>query len=233
MVVTSRNDDFPTPGFEIGIEEFQKRKMWFGCSVVTSWINLTTWNFLQQEINQGYVEVYSHSRTHPPAGFDYIYNRFVTYPSIDSEVNGSKEDILGNLTLPFGGYLLTYVAPYDYYDVDIREMCRQCHYLIETDDSELGLVNSSQYAELNSQELFNHVSTVQMDSNSDMIVLNKTFDKVYSEGGIYQLLTHPIRVSWTLSEVHLDYISGRKDVWYAPLTGIYLYRYVELFVSVS
>lgn len=226
-VVTSRNDDFEEPGnnptayerFVSGLEEFQKQKIWLGCAVITGFVDAKTWRYLQQQTNEGYVEVYSHSRTHPQK------------TNSLNEIGGSKQDILGNLTLPFGGYELIYVAPYSYYDNITRELIRENHYLVEVND--FGLSNqTNQYAIWNSKYgLFDHISTVEVDANSNNTLLNKAFDRVYSENGIYQLETHPERYNLSQNVAHLEYISGRKDVWYAPLTGLYLYRYVALFVQ--
>lgn len=225
-VVTSRNDDFEEPGnnptayerFMSGLEEFQKHKIWFGCAVITGFVDAKTWHALQGQIDEGYVEVYSHSRTHPQKAIS------------SSEIGGSKKDILDNLSLPFGGYELVYVAPYSYYDNTTRELVKENHYLVEVNDFGLGN-QTNQYAPWNSNyDLFDHISTVEVDANSNNTLLNKVFDQVYADGGIYQLETHPERYNLSQNVAHLDYISSRKDVWYAPLAGIYLYRYVALFV---
>ncbi len=59
---------------------------------------------------------------------------------------------------------------------------------------------------------------------------NRSFDTVYSEGGIYHLVDHPWTQLWSDGSYlvqHLNYISNRPDIWYAAFGELYLYHFVQ------
>ena len=80
-------DDAWQPFEDIGKMLTEKRIYYTG-GIITKSVN---WTQIQYWLNQGYLEAASHSRSHPST---------VPYSDYDSEIGGSKQDILTNLTLP-------------------------------------------------------------------------------------------------------------------------------------
>ncbi|RLI17147.1 hypothetical protein DRO49_04045, partial [Candidatus Bathyarchaeota archaeon] len=108
------------PQTDTVIDCFQSRKLWMTVAPITK---DTDWTKLQSQVNEGYVEVGSHSRTHP----------HIPYDDVGSEIEGSKQDILNNLTLSDlqGQFVLTYIDPWGECDSDIRNQLGISHYLAE------------------------------------------------------------------------------------------------------
>ncbi len=69
-------------------------------------MNSSTYALIQEEINKGGFEPASHSRTHPSSDAQYRVNGY------DFEINGSKIDLLNNLTgFNYTDTILTYILP--------------------------------------------------------------------------------------------------------------------------
>jgi len=66
------------------------------------------------------------------------------------------------------------------------------------------------------------------NATTDTNQLDAYFEQAYQQGAIYHLMQHPRSVDWDApyAEHHLDYISGRKDIWYASVGQLYLYQYL-------
>ena len=58
--------------------------MWLSVAVISSSSSQGTWDAIQSELDNGLIEVVSHSRTHP----------YIPYIDVQGEVVVSKEDIL-------------------------------------------------------------------------------------------------------------------------------------------
>jgi len=184
------------------------------------------WTQIQYWLDQGYLEVASHSRNHP----------HLPYDDYDSEVGGSKVDLRGNLTLPpvfsFNGneYVYTWIEPYGeakYYPT-ARKKLGYYRYIIDRDVS-----SDDGWATWDStNKLFNCIGySIRMgsDGTEDTATLNNKFKGVYDAGGIYNLMCHPRHVNWQpgqYADSHTDYISGRLDVWYVNFGLLYLYHWI-------
>jgi len=247
--VTSHHDDYGIgEGHLALIEEFQKRKLWYGCAVVTGFAN---WTSLQSQVNEGYVEVQSHSISHPNI-------TGLSDSQAWNQIEGSRNAILNHISkMPYGQYVLVFVFPYTKMGDRDRNYLGKAEYLVSESDSETNADHPNQYSDWyvttykgESHGVFPAVHTTSMgsqlvdkgDDDGDGIIngmdedfLNKKFDESYSSGGIYELMSHPtwVRSSASYCQRHLDYISGRKDCWYAPLGHMYAYHYVALFVQHS
>jgi hypothetical protein len=227
-VVTSSIDDFNDVDMQSCIDEietFRKYKLWSSIGIQTGSINKDNWNKVQQEVNQGYVEVCSHSRTHPD----------IPYSDYNSEIVGSKQDILSNLTLPYGQYVYVWIEPNNHGDQTQRAICGQAKYIV---DRTLASLYNYYYAPWKTDtQMFDAVGgtmRIGSDGTTNEFLLNQKFDDIYQNGGIYHLMAHPVLVDWNASYVlnHLNHIANRLDVWYAPLGAcVYLYHLASLFLT--
>jgi len=212
--------------FEAMSNMLTAKKMSFTGGVETRYY--PNWTQIQHWLDQGYLEVASHSRTHPR----------LPYGSYDSEIGGSKQDILSNLTLPatfsFGGteYVLTWIEPYGESDSSVRQKLGEYKYLTarKVDIDDAWATWDSDYG------LFDRIGfSMRMEPPckggvDNVTILNSKFDNVYNTGGIYHLMTHPRNVNWTAGEyadLHTSYISNREDVWYVSFGLLYLYRWID------
>jgi hypothetical protein len=65
--------------------------------------------------------------------------------------------------------------------------------------------------------------------NGDSTDLNTAFDDVVARGGIHYLMCHPSIVEWNKAYTwsHLNHVSDRKDIWYASLGQLFVYRFAQ------
>jgi len=247
--VTSHNDDYGLGGGAhlALIEEFQKRKLWYGCAVITAFASWNDWNSLQTQVNEGYVEVQSHFVNHS-------FYSTLSDSQVWGEIQGSRDAILGNITnMPYGQYVSVLLVPNIGITDRERSYTGKAGYLVIKDDGETTNQYSDWYTATYKGEvhgIFPSMFTTTMgswfvdqsDDDRDGIIngmdenyLNKKFDEVYNSGGIYELRSHPgyVNVSESYCQNHLNYISGQKDCWYVPVGQIYCYHYVALFVQHS
>lgn len=228
-VVTFTADDWDdryNENFKTACEKCQERKIWFTPGLITGRINNSTWSDIQEKVDLGYVEVASHSRTHPETPYD----------DYDSEINGSKQDIINNITLPnlykkgSTEYVFVWIAPYGKRDEIVFSKLGQFKYLVSRD------INDEIYGFCNWDSIngvYRTGYTIRMGENhplTNVTTLNKNFDNVSSMGQIYHLMCHPWAVNWSDSSYavqHLDYIANKTDVWYVGFGALYAYHYVE------
>ena len=204
----------------------QARNLWATVGVIThnftddTPLSSTVWQHIQNEVDEGCVEVASHSRTHPD----------IPYDDYDSEINGSKQDILNNLTLPYGQYVYAYIYPHGHEDSTAESKCGQYHYLISRDtytgssstDFSSWSDTYNKYAESKPDK------RMGSDGTTSLSELNSAFDSAYSSGGIYHVMSHPYKVDWnSYGKAHFDYIANHTDVWYVGYGLLYMYHYVE------
>ena len=240
-VVTATMDDY-NPGSQIAESgalksaiEFQKHKIWLTVGVVTqhsSTINFShssIWQKLQSLLDGGFIELASHSRTHP----HFIYDE-VNY---QSEIGGSKEDLIKYLEFPdlFTSkdkeYVYTWIAPFGQWNSLTEELLAESSFLV----NRCYLCISFYLAELNkSVGIFSPVkysaemgeTSWESNATNSVTELNSKFDHAYDNGLVYHLVLHPQSVDWTqqFPNLHLDYIAYRTDVWYVSLGHLYLYQ---------
>jgi hypothetical protein len=243
-VVTSSLDDmfFNTSAWENALSMLTEKRIYHTVGIITNQSTVgTDWDYVQYWVNHGYTEAGSHSRNHvhaPYTGTDPYNGR--DRVSYEWQINGSKNDIIGNLTLPnwwrYDGreYVYAWIEPYGSSDSTVRKWLGDTYYLCDR------MVSSGVYdfASWDSEnELFNRVGyTVEMGNppwggDTSVASLNSKFDYAYNNGKIYHLITHPHHVNWTegaYADLHTDYISSRKDVWYVPFGLLYLYHWVDV-----
>ena len=230
-VVTATADDWAgwnNQNFIYTCENFRNLNLWLSCAVITDIYDPEVWGDIQQQLDLGNIEVVSHSRTHP----------YVPYQYLESEVLGSKQDLIENLDLPdlnrYGirEYIYAWIAPYGEYDEDIDTLTSFGKYLV----SRLFHYNDHQFADWdNTLNKFYPVGgSIEIGNSSwwgstDIIELNNTFDTVVSSNGIYHLITHPNILEWDQDFTwdHLEHISNRKDIWYVGFGHLYLYRFLQ------
>jgi hypothetical protein len=224
--------------FRYALSVFRSYRLWVSAAIITKagW-DSTGWNSIQQELDSGYVEAASHSRTHPQ----------IPYVDPISEVTGSKEDILANLSLPavfkngVHQYVYAWICPYGDYDDVVDSLVAADHYLVPRVTS-WPVTSFSSWD--NTKGRFDTAGvTRDMDpywgADTSLADLNNAFDAAVGSGGIYHLMCHPWALSvegdWAkpFTLQHLSHISNRKDIWYAPFGLLYLYHSIAAKYSVA
>ncbi len=183
----------------------------------------------QEVIDDGFIEISSHSQTHPSAK---PYEE-----KLVSEISGNKQDLIDYFHMPElfrksgKEYVYTWVAPNGYRDDTIDSLLAEEHYLINR------LYNGSYnaIADWNNDLQFfapfgmtGEMGNTSWSSTatSDTIELQNRFDNAYEIGGVYHFMMHPQSIDWNerYGHQHLEYISGKEDVWYVALGHLYLYE---------
>ena len=231
-VVTVTADDWAdycNEKFVQACQNFRSYNLWYSVAVITGWIwNQDTWDDIQTQLDNGLIEVVSHSRTHP----------YAPYNDLEGEVAGSKQDIINNLNLlnhnrsGINEYVYAWVAPFGDYDAAIDSATSNAKYLV----SRLFYYNENYFSNWNNDLYkFDPVgASIEVGSSdywgsTDINELNTTFDNVVDSNGVYHLVTHPNILEWDedFTWVHLEHISNRKDIWYVGFGHLYLYRFVQ------
>jgi hypothetical protein len=235
--VTATIDDVAywfNPHFVNGAKQFQKRKIWVNLGIISDACDESnTWQDVQDLLDNGYTEASAHSQTHP----------FIPYGgNLEWEVSGCLSSIKTNLDLPplyksgEEEYVYTWLCPYGQHDNHVDSLLGVENVLVNrlyeppyfygfADwDSTYGLFEPL----LVSREMGNTDWESYATTNLD--TLNGQFDDAYAVNGVYHLVMHPQTVDWNgnYAQQHLDYIGQRKDVWYASLGHLYLYRLMYL-----
>lgn len=249
-VVTSTHDDLARnkTGWHLLLSMLTEKKIYHTGATVPS---RADWEYIQYWIDKGYLEAGSHSRNHPYP--PYVDTRIETKYSFGTinpisceyQIGGSKQDIIGNLTLSDwfksgeNQYVYSWIEPHGAIDDKIREMLGDTYYL--SDRGYTRIYNQSyvynKFAEWDDENgLFERVGyTIELYSQS-VNKLNEGFDEIYENGLIYHFMTHPGQHSLgviNLSkgsniDLHTDYIANRTDVWYVPFGLLYLYHWVDV-----
>ena len=189
-------------------------RLWYSVAVITNSYQ-SIWDDIQTQLDLGLIEVVSHSRTHP----------YVPYYDIESEVVGSKLDIIENLNLlghnssGLNEYVYAWIAPYGEYSDEIDTVVSDAKYLI----SRLFYENQHGFSNWDQSLMkFEPVgASIELGGyyywtgSTDTIELNHTFDDILTYGGIYHLMSHPAIIDWdndVYPWVHLEHISNRKNI---------------------
>jgi len=221
--------DYSNKKFIEACQNFRSFNLWYSVAIITRWINnQSTWNAIQDQLDDGFIEVLSHSRTHP----------YVPYADLESEVMGSKEDIIEKLNLlnqnrsGSNEYVYAWVAPFGNYSQAIDTMTSKAKYLV----SRMFYYDDIYFSNWNNDlNKFDPVGASIEVGNSlywgstDINELNLAFDNAVSSNGIYHLVTHPNILEWNKNFTwsHLEYISNKKDIWYVGFGHLYLYRFIS------
>jgi hypothetical protein len=209
---------------EAMMDACQSRQLWTTAGIITGSTWSAEWNWLQSEIDEGFVEAASHSRTHP-----------VTFS--DNECAGSRDDIISKLTLPSiyrkgtSQYVPGWLSPYEEMDDASRQNLGEALYL--------GI--RSGYGTIGSWPAWSDTYGTYLDMRYALTnyeectaaQLNAEFDTRYAAGQIFLMTGHPANevgldansfVTGKMAQ-HYDYISGRKDVWYVGFGAAFMYHY--------
>jgi hypothetical protein len=213
--------------FLLASQVFAQAQVWWTGGILTQG-SQKDWSVYQTGVNNGFYEVASHSRKHqdPP------------YTDYDSEIGGSKTDLISNLTLPYSrgttGFIWCWISPSGGWDDTISQKLGQYNYLIPRYSSELNApVPWSNWDYTN-----NHFDQTWNSTYLDIQTLehmNSVFNQTYAAGGFYMTWGHIGKHTWTPGSIayeHIQYIKGKHDIWYAGLGQIYMYRYTQMVVSV-
>jgi len=223
--------DYSNEKFIQACQNFRSYNLWYSVAIITRWINdQNTWNAIQNQLDEGFIEVLSHSRTHP----------YVPYADLESEVVGSKEDIIEKLNLLNQNrsgskeHVYAWVAPFGNYSEDIDTMTSKAKYLVSRMFNYDDIYFSNWNSDLNKFDPVGGSIEVGNSSywgSTDINELNVTFDNAINSSGVYHLITHPNILEWDkdFTWSHLEYISNRKDIWYVGFGHLYLYHYISNF----
>ena len=201
------------------------RSIWLTIGLITAYEDEVPWSAVQTLLDQGYLEPGSHSRTHVN----------VPFPDYDSEVNGSKQDIIDNLDLPALNkkgsteYVYAWTAPYGASDATLRSKLGEYKYLEDT----AALLGTS-YGSFPSWDLgngvYNYWNGYGIEEDLTLEEMNAQWDTDYAAGNIYHLRWHPATftgASRTKMIAHLDHIKEKKDVWYVGMGHLFVYHYLQ------
>ncbi|MBZ9572235.1 hypothetical protein KJA15_02820 [Patescibacteria group bacterium] len=209
--------------FKAAFDVFAADGIWFTPAATTQkGVLQSDWQSLQRKIDQGYVEVAAHSRTHPSLPYD----------DYDSEIRGCKSDIIDNLDLSYKNgdkeYVYAWVRPYGQGNDIVRAKLGENKFLIDklsccfiTDtftkwDFKNGLYKPTGYS-------------IYLEKSS-LKEANKKFDEIIKQGGIYSIYMHPYNINWeknSWERQHFDYIKNKADLWYTGLGYLYMYHFAR------
>ena len=229
-VVTATADDWAgwvNDKFVQTCRNFRSFNLWLSCAIVTDVGDPNTWIDIQTQLDSGYVEAISHSRTHP----------YTPYDDLEGEVSGSKQDLIDNLDLPahnsFGNYeyIYAWVAPYGEYNDAIDSMVSVSKYFV----TRMYYGNDHEFSNWD-PELYKYdpigvsqeVGPLWLGT-TDTVDLNNTFDEVLLNGGVYHVMCHPNVIEWDQDYpwVHLEHISNRNNIWYTGFGHLYAYHFLQ------
>jgi len=232
-VVTSTADDWGAYSDSFFVETceiFRSFNLWISCGIITDFADTNTWESIQDQLDAGNVEVVSHSRTHPHE----------PYENVESEVLGSKNDLIENLEMPIYNrngsheYIYVWMAPYGDYNESIDSMVSIGKYLIPR----LFYEGEHSFSNWNNDlELYNPIgASIELGGYYSWIgsysafELNMVFTDVLHHGGIYHLISHPAILDWENDNfhwIHLEHISNRKNIWYVGFGHLYSYHFLQ------
>jgi len=211
--------------FTLASKAFAEAEVWWTAGFVTDYISSgSSWEVCQEGINRGFLEVASHSRTHPSVPFgDY-----------DSEIGGSRDEIIEKLDLPYKKgskkYVWCWIDPNGVSDDTVQEKLGEYRYLVHRMTYSNGGL-ATHYEEWNyTYGVYDGASTsIYMDSSS-LTELNNAFDSVYVSGGIYHAWGHVGMDGWEpgmKGYEHIQHVKGKKDVWYVGFGHLYAYAHTR------
>lgn len=216
---------------------FSDAHVWWTAGLITGWPSIKkTWNLCQTGVDMGYLEIASHSYGHP----DNASSSPPYYGSgYEVEIGLSKQEIIGNLTLPYSkaseGYVWCWIQPSGYSNAIVAETLGGHHYLVSrrTKDSD----EPSPWAAWNeTTHIYDNAQPGQLLDGLSLDDLKGAFDFVRTTGGIYNVWAHIDKVGWQPGQKGyelIQYVKGKTDVWYVGFGLMYLYHYTQAVVSVS
>ena len=246
--------------FQLVCDLFTSKRIWLSVGIITQgfaddgiWGKQPPpiWSHIQEKIDAGYIEVVSHTRTHPtylhdqaPPGVpeDQILRDY------DSEIGGAKEDIINNLNLPSlykrgnQEYVWGFTSPHSRCNNTLYEKLGQYEYLTILagfpSESSPDINQDGSFPDWLPQydiyEKWNRWTYLEREYET-LDKLNEEFDKRISEGKIYHIGFHPWdlelgsdgTLKGTKIDKHTDYVKGRKNLWYVGYGALMMYHYVK------
>ena len=192
------------------------------------------WPVLRRAIQNGH-EIGSHSRSHPCLWPPTL--RFCFFSYSDYELAGSRDDILRETTQP---HVWSFAYPCGLctnYDFVHRKLERAGYLLARNYPNEAAGGHNVPDLQTYDTHRYNATYTqvvqkkggIAPTGRSDVPEVNRKFDEVHKNGGIYNFLSHPQWLDYgpdAFYEQHLRYLAGRADVWYVPMGPLYAYQRV-------
>jgi len=230
VVVTTHDDywildDRSLDRFDSMLSACRARNIWASVDIITdNDPGGAGWQDLQDEIDQGYLEVSAHSVTHPHAPFG-------------AEIADSRDHIKDNLVLPAlytkgaSEYVPLWVSPdgeleiADLIDLGSAKYLAIIAVELHTYEPGWGSWNAT-YGVYNPKGM----TALDFYEFCTLAVLNARFNTRYAAGDIYLLRGHPVLdETWSSGKMadHLDYIKEKPDVWYVGYGAMYMYHYVQ------
>jgi hypothetical protein len=220
--------------FQRAIRIIRSYGIWSTCGINTNGCNAEMYAFIQSQLDTGLVEACAHSRSHPPAR---------PYDDYEGEIVGCKTDLINNLVMPasfssgFREYVYTWIAPNGYRDAVIDSIVGRERYLIDR-LYRSDVFGFSEWDEVNHCFLPQGVARAFDPpreelgwgiGTNDINELNGGFDQALEQGELYHVMCHPNVVEWhkPYPEAHLEYISGRENVWYTSVGHAFLYHFAQ------
>jgi len=208
---------------DIFCDELQARQMWGSLSIVTT---KTDWAKLQTQLDEGYIEAAAHSRTHPKT----------PYSDYEREIDGSKQDILNNLSLPSHQkrgtteYVWSWIAPYGTIDDEVRQQCGVSGYLCmrqaNPDPFHYAVRTVSFFVPwYENYNIYEEILACNMGrvESSELPILKNIADFAYDKGLVVVFYGH--RGFDTFGDL-LDYVKNKGDLWSVTLGHFFNYWYV-------
>ena len=217
------------------------------------------WQRMQEELDRGDRgwEPAVHTRKHPCSAKAYVAGGYA------EEIIGCRDDILRNLRgIPYGQHVFEFILPCGYEDDSVRRAAAG-EFLFLRDWNGRDNSASTDYAPWNSKYRYYGIGGEQTKSYDailesrrpkgryyadDVAALNRAFDRVYRQGGVFYAMFHADRyqnsvlydprpgvdgVAGSTLMQHFSHVANRRDVWYVANGWLYCYRFVAQHVEVA
>lgn len=227
--------------FQEACDMFTSKKIWLSVGILTQGFSNDQiwgktlppdWSHIQEKIDAGYIEAIAHSRTHP---------RNVPYDDYDSEIGGSKQDIIDNLNLPSlyrkgdDEYIWGFTSPHSKFDETMHSKLGQYKYLTVlagfpyADPPDINQDGSfpNWDAQDGLYERWNRWGYLEIETLSE---LNYQFDERTGAGKIYHIGLHPWALDFSSGSIidqHTDYVKDKTNLWYVGYAALMMYHYVQ------
>lgn len=202
-----------------------ERKLWVSIGINTGSVPWSIypeadWGWLQYWLNTGMVEAINHAHAHDTSGL-----------GTDYEVGEAHRLLLQNLRHTWGQYIFGFNEPGGANGKWNTALASR--YYLGHRNSERPFYGIAQWDSGLKMFLRYGLAAFMDDAcESSLSVLNSRFNTAYGQGGVYQLSGHPystasykMTLDGSYVEPHLNYISGKTDIWYTGFGLFYFYQY--------
>lgn len=217
------------------------------------------WQRMQEELDHGdrSWEPAVHTRHHPSNAKAYQAGGY------KQEIVGCRDDILEHLHgIAYGQHVFEFILPSAYQDDEVQRAAAG-EFLFVRDWNGRDNLGSTGCTAWNAEQRYYGIGGRQTKSYdavmearrpkgryyaADVAVLNRAFDKVCGEGGIFYAMWHADRyqnsvlydprpgvdgVAGSTLVQHFAHVANRRDVWYVANGWLYSYRFVAERARVS